>query len=150
MVILSVGGYFLGRQQVIQNPTEAVAKPLGLPDGAVKFLNLLITHESFIANISIKVTLNGVLKSVDPDKTWAIEKKGETAIIANESGEPVEYFIKNGDARQKGNVQAITVGDRVSITTSIDAKTGQTTVKSVTKLISKASVPATPSASPGK
>lgn len=149
MVILSAGGYFLGRQtgQNAQNKEVAVAKPSGLPEGAVKFLNLVTTHTPFITNSKIQMGFYGVLVSLDPGKSWAIERKGETAIISNESGEPVEYFVKNGEVAQRVDAGVLKVGDRVSITTSIDVETGITTVKRVTKAVKESSASATPSVS---
>ena len=153
MVILAVGGFFLGRQQAgqnIQSPPEAVAKPSVLPERSIKFFNLISTHTSFITSSKIQVTFLGVLTSVDRDKAWAIERKGETAIVVHETSEPVEYFVKNGDARQKADAGVLKVGDRVSITVSINGKTGETTVKGITKSTSVSSIPATPQASPSQ
>lgn len=129
-ITLGMSGYLIGFEQASSKQSSAIPKITPqpqptLPPGIQKSLDSFKENPKLLLRTRIAQTLVGTLTSFVPEKSWTLEKDGETITIDNENNNKVEYFTKllkgggpNDNPVQPNDNVIIKTGDIVGITRS--------------------------------
>lgn len=148
-IALLAGVYFLGagvqsKKDAALKASEAAAVPLETPTpspspvpkiapGLAKAQQLMNQGGKTIIRSVLQISYSGVLKAVDPDKSWTIEKNGQTVTIKQEGSGQVQYalFKDQTSTAQTATASDLGVGDTVTITSFVDPTGGTVSVVAI-------------------
>ncbi len=147
-IALLAGVYFLGagiqskKDSAALKAQEAAIVPVETPSsspapkiaaGFTKAQALMDQGGKTIIRSVVQISYSGVLKAQDPDKSWTIEKNGQTVTIKQEGSQPVQYslFKDQNSTAQKASASDLGVGDTVTITSFVDPTTGTVSVVAI-------------------
>lgn len=152
-IALLAGVYFLGAgvqskkdAAALKASAEAAAVPVATPSpipspssapkiaaGFTKAQQLMDQGGKTIIRSVLQISYSGVLKAQDPDRSWTVEKNGQTVTIKQEGSQPVQYllFKSQNSTAQTASASELGVGDTVTITAFVDTNTGVASVVSI-------------------
>lgn len=116
-------------------PISQIKSPAGLDKAQM----ITKTYPQLVKRAFIQQKIEGTLKAAS-DKSWTVEKAGQTLTLTNEGINKVRYFKIEKSATSSAQPtppkeippQAIKIGDLVAISQTIDWESGNTMVVSVT------------------
>lgn len=130
LLLLGLISYYLWTKGIIQN-----LLPKSSPKGFVKTQSIIKNYPNFVRNTRIFLSYEGTLTSIDPEKSWTIEKDGKQLTITNETASQKISYLKSAtqSSSLSQNIYSddFKFGDKVIINTLIDDQTGIVSVTSI-------------------
>ena len=143
IVVALLGGYYIwmkpqGIKTVVTNQQSSTKtqSTAGTPNlkGFVKAQEIFTSNRGQVQQLQIHISYTGTLTRLEPEKSWTIEQGGGTAIVKNESGGKITYQMSTGKDKpvQAINAGDLKIGDKVFISSFIDATSSASTVNVIT------------------